>query len=424
MTQVSRQRALDRRTTPRPYDDLLPDFYPVKLLASAITVDFLVGGQTDEVADRLPGAARAALREAGVALDTRVSARKVLSWLRSMPSYQVGVQVRLGHDDTGLAFDKMAELIHLIDTGRSLVYQARRPLADRERAFFSTARHNLLLELTATPRSASLGITADPLEVVQSAAGLDPGGVHWFIGPLAADGLDDAIRLLEALPRGSRLTLRSLPADLLLALQAASGLDADALARLEQVAHRNGHTVTDWACRNGVARVGRGFGGVDQITAQHDLVRRAHDLITCSGCPARTICHGTIDEAALLRRLPHELQVLGLTATGDPVRTGPHAWQLDVAEPFAPGDETYLSHALGQPMAISLTGRPRGRGEVRGPRDLAVSVLRRWYRTGFLPVTELNSVAEKVLEDLRRVWTGGARSLSLIDPPASSSGAA
>jgi len=424
MTQASRQRAPDRRTTARPYDDLLPDFYPVKLHASAITVDFLVGGQTDEVADRLPGAARAALREAGVALDTRVSARKVLSWLRSMPSYQVGVQVRLGHDDTGLAFDKVSELIPLIDAGRSLVYQARRPLAARERAFLSTARHNLLIELTATPRSAVLGVTADPLEVVRSAAGLDPAGVHWYVGPLAADGLEDAVRLLESLPRGSRITLRPLPADLLLALQASAGLDVDALARLEQVAHRNGHTVSDWACRNGAARVGRGFSGVDQITGQRDLVHRAHDLITCSGCPARTICHGQIDEAAMLRRLPHELQVLGLTATGDPVRTANRSWQLDVAEPFAPGDETYLSHALGHPVAISLTSRPRGRNEVRGPRDLAVSVLRRWYRTGFLPVTELNSVAEKVLEDLRRVWSGGARSLSLVDQPAPGGGAA
>jgi hypothetical protein len=421
MTQASRHRVLDRRTTTRPYDDLLPDFYPVKLLASAITVDFLVGSQTDEVADRLPGAARAALREAGVALDTRVSARKVLSWLRSMPSYQAGVQVRLGHDDTGLAFEKMTELIHLVDAGRSLVYQARRPLTDRERAFLSTAHHNLLIELTATPRSAALGVIADPLEVVHSAAGLDPASVHWFIGPLASDGLDDAIQLIEALPRGSRLTLRPLAADLLLALQAASGLDADALARLEQVAHRNGHTVSDWDCRNGVARVGRGFNGVDQITGQKDLVRRAHDLITCSGCPSRTLCHGPIDEAGILRRLPHELQVLGLTATSDPVRTGARAWRLEVAEPFAPGDETYLSHALGPPVAISLTSRPRGRGEVRGPRDLAISVLRRWYRTGFLPVTELNSVAEKVLEDLRRVWVGGTRSLTLIDPPAARS---
>jgi len=289
MTQASRQRAPDRRTTSRPYDDLLPDFYPVKLLASAITVDFLVGGQTDEVADRIPGAARAALREAGVALDTRVSARKVLSWLRSMPSYQVGVQVRLGFDDTGLAFDKLVELVPLIDAARSVVYQARRPLTDRERAFLATARHNLLVEMTATPRSEALGVTADPLEIAHSAASLDPAGVHWFIGPLAADGLEDAIRLVEALPRGSRITLRPQASDLLVAIQAASGLDADQLDRLEQVAHRNGHTVSDWACRNGVARVGRGFNGVDQITGQKDLVRRAHDLFTCSGCPSRTL---------------------------------------------------------------------------------------------------------------------------------------
>jgi hypothetical protein len=424
MTQASRHRAPDRRTTGSPYDELLPDFYPVKLLASAITVDFLVGGQTDEAADRLPGMARAALREAGVALDTRVSPRKLLSWLRSMPSYQVGVPVRLGHDDTGLAFDKLAELIPLIDPGRSVVYQGRRPLSERERAFLATPRHNLLVELTATPRSAALGVTADPLEVLRSASDVDPSSLHWIIGPLAADGIDDAVRLLEALPHGSRLTLRPLAADLLLALRAAAGLGPEPLARLEQVAHANGHAVSDWSCRNGLARVGRGFAGVDQLIGQRDLVRRAHDLITCSACPSRTQCHGTLDEPSLLRRLPHELQVLGLTASGSPVRTGTRAFRLEVAEPFAPGDETYLSHALGQPVAFSLATRPRGRGEVRGPRELAVAVLRRWYRTGFLPVTELNSVAEKVLEDLRRVWVGGTKSLSLVEPAGPRHGAA
>jgi hypothetical protein len=159
--------------------------------------------------------------------------------------------------------------------------------------------------------------------------------------------------------------------------------------------------VSEWFCRSGLARVGRGFFDVDRLTGQPDLARRAHDLITCAACPSRTQCHGQLDEAALLTRLTRELHVVGLTPTAPPARTGPRAFQLEVAEPSSPGDETYLSHAVGQTVAISLSTRhPGARPGGRAAADPAV--LRRWYATGFMPVTELNAVAEKLLEDLAR----------------------
>jgi hypothetical protein len=390
-------RSAERRAPARRYDALLPELHPLKLLGASIAADFLVGRRAD-----------------GVALDARVSARRMLAWLRSMPSYRAGVPLRLGHDgDPGLAFHKCAELIELGDPGRPVVYPTRLPFTPEQRRFFGVTRPNLLVELTATPRRGARGAAGDPLDLVRSAAGLDPRALHWVLGPLAAGDEAETSRILEALPPGSRLTLRPLDAAGLAVAGSASphgpagldGLGPAGLARLEAAAHARGHAVTEWTCRAGLARVGQGFFDVDRLTGQADLARRAHDLITCAACPSRTQCHGPLDEAPLLARLGRELRVLGLSLTAPPARTGPRAYRLEVAEPAARGDETYLSHALGQPVAVTLSTAAAG----DRPDDVDPAVLRRWYATGFLPVTELNAVAERVLEDLgrRRAARGG-----------------
>jgi hypothetical protein len=399
-------RSGDRRAPARSYDALLPELHPLKLVGASIAADFLVGRRAD-----------------GVALDARVSPRRMLAWLRSMPSYRAGVPLRLGHDgDPGLAFQKCAELIELADPGRPVVYPTHLPFTPEQRRFLGVARPNLLVEPTATPRRAARGAAGDPLDLVRSAAGLDPRALHWVLGPLAAGDEAETSRILEALPPGSRITLRPLgeagpdeaggaspPGPVGLNGLGAAGLAGlgaaglvclgpAGLARLEAAAHARGHAVTEWTCRGGLARVGQGFFDVDRLTGQADLARRAHDLITCAGCPSRTQCHGPLDEPALLARLGRELRVLGLSLTAPPARTGPRAWRLEVAEPAARGDEAYLSHALGQPVAVTLsTAGAGGR-----PGDADAAVLRRWYATGFLPVTELNAVAERVLEDLGR----------------------
>ncbi|HET9555439.1 MAG TPA: hypothetical protein VFP50_20920 [Anaeromyxobacteraceae bacterium] len=406
---------MDRRTPRRDYEPLLPEFFPVKLVDAHISVDFVVGCSADCtlcVSRRQPS--RAALAGAP-ALDTRVSPRRVLAWLRSMPSYRAGVPLRIGHDtDAGLAFEKSAELIHLLDPGRTVVYRTARPLGEREKGFFGTTRANLLLELVATPRSEALGVTRDPVGLVRSAAGLPPGRVHWVVGPLGQDGLADAKRVLAALPSGARLTLAPVePADppSVPAPPSASDLHA-----LEALAHERGLAVSDFACREGTGRTGRGYFDVDRLTGQADLGRRALDLVTCAGCPSRLQCHGELHVDAVMTRLGRELSVLGLTRTAPPVLTGPRSIAVEVAEPAACGDEAYLSHALGQPVRVALSTSGDGGREV-GRCRVEPAVLRRWHGAGFLPVTELNAVAANVLDDLRRRRQPPPLAPALTPPP-------
>lgn len=397
---------LERRSAVRHYSLLLPDLHPVKLGADHIAVDFLVAGP-GAATGAVPASPRGTLTSAAMAgagvFDTRVAPRRVLAWLHSMPAYRAGVPVHLGrHSDAGLAFEKVEELLGLLDPGRAITYFSRRPLGPAERAYFATPRSHLLLELSVAPRCAPLGHRLDPLELVRSAAGLDPRRLHLEVGPISAEGLADAARIVEALPAGTRLTLSPWEGE------AAAGLHPlppGALDGLTDLAAGRGLTVTPWRCREGLARVGRGFPEVDRLTGQQDLGRRALDLITCGGCPSRTQCHGDLDEAALQARLGRELRALGLTSTAPLRRTGPRSLLVEVAEPTAPGDQAYLSFALGQVVAVTLAS-PASEPRTAGP---GAAVLRRWYATGFLPVTELNAAAERALEDLGRLqasWTG------------------
>jgi hypothetical protein len=419
---ATRPLSIDRRASKRQYEPLLPEFFPVKLIGAFISVDFVVGCPFDCafcISRRHP--AREALFDARVALDTRVSPRKVLAWLRSMPSYLAGVQIRLGHDtDAGCAFEKSADLIELVDPGRSIVYLTRRPFRAAERTFFARPRANVLLKLTATPRSATLGVRPDPLELVHSAEGLNPRRLHWVVGPLAGDSLPDAERIIDALPQGSRITLKPLNPLGLPDLQAVPALPTKALLGLERRAQGRRLVVTEWFCRNGLAEVGRGFFDVDKITGQLDLGRRALDLVTCVECPSRMQCHTELDAEAFEHRLARELRTLGLTLAAPPERTGPRSFTLHVAEPSSRGDETYLNHAVGQPVSITLSTRERGRSEGGSFCNVDAAVLRRWWAHGFLPVSELNVAAENVLGDLRRLLgdrlPGALRRGSPADP--------
>ena len=109
---------LDRRGTARRYDVLLPEYFPVKLVDEFVRVDFAV-----------------APAGGGPALDARISPRRMLAWLRSMPSYRAGVPIRLGQDTgAGVAAEKAAELVDLLDPGRPAIWVARQPLTPAERA--------------------------------------------------------------------------------------------------------------------------------------------------------------------------------------------------------------------------------------------------------------------------------------------------
>jgi len=395
-----------RRTYDKRYEHLLPEFYPLKLIGAFISLDFIVGCSFNCsfcISKRHPS--REELYEEGLVLDSRVPPKKMLSWLHSLPSFRAGVQVRIGHDtDAGLEFEKSARLIDLIEEDRSVVYLTRKPFTEPEVKYFTPYRPNLLLKLTATPRSASLGVKRNPLNLVRSAEPLDPRMLYWVVGPLVRDSQEDTEEVLRALPKGSTLFLKRLNTTGLPHLDPVPQMEDREYARLEELALSRGLLVTEWFCKSGLSRIRKGFFDVDKITGQPASPKRERELGYCTDCASNAICHGELDRASFEKQLRTHLYFLGLTLAGDPVRTGNRSFTVTVQEPSSRGEETYLNHAIHPPVSITLSTREKGRSQGGSFGNVDRLALKRWYENGFLPVTELNTVAGNVLRDIRRLF--------------------
>jgi len=396
---------MERREQIRQYEALLPEYYPVKLIGAFISLDFIVGCSFNCsfcISKRHPS--RKELFEEGMVLDNRVLPQKMYQWLQSMPSYQAGVQIRIGHDtDAGLEFEKSAELIDLIDDEHSVVYLTRKPFTVNEVDFFRKYRKNLLVKPTATPRSRSLQIARDPVNLVRSTLEIDDGILYWVIGPLVDDNQKDTRRVLEALPKGSRLFLKKLNYAGLPNLDNVPPISDVDYEGLEQFALDKGHLVTEWFC-NSLARIGKGFFDVDKIEQQPDSPKRDRELGYCQSCPSHQICYGDMDLVDFRRQLDRHLKLLGLHLLDEPTQTGRRSFEIKVAEPSSRGEETYLNNVINSPISININTREQGRSQGGSFCNVNREVLKRWYSNGFFPVTELNNVAENILGDVRRIF--------------------
>ena len=379
----------------------LAEFFPIKPIGAFLALDFVLGcsfGCRFCISRR--HRVREALFRLGKVLPLPTTPEEVCDWLESMPSYRAGVQIRVGHDsDAGLQFEPMAELVRLLPADKSIVLLSRRPLTERARAFFAEERPHVLLKLTATPRSPMLGVTGDPLILVGSTLGLSDERLFWVVGPLAADSEAEAARVIDALPAKSHVHLKPLNTAGLPELAGMAPISPEALARLEARAVHRGLTVTEWFCRRSLAPIGRGFFDVDKIATQAPGPKRERELAVCQSCPSRDICHAPLDESALVPRLLSGLAELGLTPLSAPRRMSNRRFEIDVAEPASRGDETWLAHALGEPVSVRLSTREKGQSEGGAFCNVEDEVLRRWEARGFLPVRQLRHAARRILEE-------------------------
>jgi len=392
-------------TNNRRYELLLPEYYPIKLIGAFIAVDFIVGCAYNCsfcISKRHPS--REQLFKEGIILKNPVSPEQMYGWLKTMPSYNAGVQIRIGHDtDAGLQFDSSSKLIEMIDKDHSVTYLTRKPFTREEEAFFSNYRRNILLKLTATPRSNPLETTRNPMNLVRSAENLDPRMLYWTIGPLVEDSKHDAVKIIESLPEGSRVFLKKLNYAGLPHLDAVPPIPDHEYGMLERLALDKGHILTEYFC-NSLARVGRGFFDVDKISQQEDQNKADRETGYCNSCTSERLCHEPLDMDDFNRQLDEQLEFLGLHIIEEPKKTGHRSFEIKVNEPSSRGEETYLNHAIKPAVSININTREHGRSQGGSFCNINREVLKRWYNNRFLPVTELNNVAKMVLNDIRHVF--------------------
>lgn len=389
----------------REYEPLLPEYYPIKLIGAFISLDFIVGCSFNCgfcISKRHPS--RKELFEEGIILDNRVSPQKMYQWLKSMPSYQAGVQIRIGHDtDAGLEFEKSSKLIDLIDKNHSITYLTRKPFTAKETEFFSKYRKNLLVKLTATPRSQSLNITKDPTNLIRSSSNIDNKMLYWVIGPLVNDNQKGTKEILKTLPKRSRLFLKKLNYVGLPHLNKVSPISDVDYKKLEQFALDREHIVTEWFC-DSLSRIGRGFFDVDKIEQQPNSQKRERELDYCQSCSSHNHCYAELDRDNFRNQLNEHLEFLGLNLLEEPIKTGRKSFEIKIAEPSSRGEETYLNNVIYPPVSININTREQGRSQGGSFCNIDKAVLKRWYKNGFFPVTELNNIAENLLIDVRRIF--------------------
>lgn len=397
-TPISSQR-------PQSASSQLSEFFPIKPIGAFLALDFVLGcsfGCRFCISRR--HRVREALFSLGKVLRLPMTPDEARAWLDEMPSFRAGVQIRIGHDsDAGFQFDPAAALVRALPRDKSVVWLSRKPLGERERGFFAEDRPNLLLKLTATPRSPLLGVTADPLVLVGSTLGLPSAHLFWVVGPLAADSEAEACRVIDALPADSHVHLKPLNQAGVPEMENVAPISDEALRRLEQRAVRRGLTVTEWFCRRSLSPLGRGFFDVDKIAAQPASEKRERELAVCATCPSRTLCHAPLDEDSFRKKLADGLGALGLTPLAPARRLSARRFEIDVAEPASRGDETWLAHALGEPVSVRLSTREAGTSEGGAFCNVDDAVLRRWEARGFLPVAELRRAARRTLEEVLAV---------------------
>ena len=77
------------------------------------------------------------------------------------------------------------------------------------------------------------------------------------------------------------------------------------------------------------------------------------------------------------------------------------SFELKVAEPSSRGEETYLNHAISQPVSIKINTREKGISQGGSFCNVELEVLNRWRKNGFLPVEELSKSAANTLVKIR-----------------------
>ena len=388
----------DERFGDADYRAALLELFPLKLVGGFITVDQHVGcvGCRFCLSRRHPLWLRAFAHRyhADEGFETSEEVAGLLGAMR--PFTEARVPVRFGHNtDSRFQWDFGASLYRQLPRHNPFIFMTRFPVPGRHHDLFQ-GQPNLLLKMTITPPSRSLGVQTDVAAILRSIRRLPPGNIYFLVGPLARDNLDGAREIMDALPVGSWADAKSLTRDGIPGMGSVTVPTPAELEDLRERGRRRSITTTDFfGCllRRGL---GRPFYKID--AADGYLAR------TCQLChqqPSCTASRPPEEIEAAVRGAAREIDLQLLAAT----HLGPHTTRFDCVQPASRGDETYLSELLDHRVLLSSV--PEG-SEGGSFCLLDPHVLRRWERTGMFPTTHVAERAARILDALHRsIGSGG-----------------
>jgi hypothetical protein len=270
------------------------------------------------------------------AFESAAEARSLLAQCVSFS--RAKVPVRFGHNtDASLQWAFGAELYRLLPPTHPLIMMTRFPLAPRQALLFQ-GQPNLLCKLSVPPRSTTLDTRTDPFQALHSVINVPRENLYVLIGPVAADGLDEARALMAKLPPGTWCDVKPLTRSGINTVVSTPIPSAEAMADLRTEGRARGLMVTDYFGCQLRRRLGRSF---YKASSAPPYVRD-----TCRQCEGQPRCfpHRSLDTPVVATEafdhIRKEAAAVGLPL-GQATSLGPAKTSFQCEVPASRGDETY-----------------------------------------------------------------------------------
>ena len=369
----------------------LLELFPIKLVGGFITVDDHVGC----VGCRFCLSRRHALwrdvldagRHWDGAFDGPEQALSLLSAMRSFT--EAKVPVRFGHNtDSAFQWDFGAALYGMMPSRNPFIFMTRFPVPGEHARLFQ-GQSNLLVKMTITPPSETLGVETDVDALLASVRSVPLSNIYVLVGPITADNVDAAASVIERLPQGAWADAKQLTTEGIPGMDAIAAPPPEEIDALQLRGTRRGLVMTDF------------FGCILRRQLRRPFYKKdglaPYIEESCRRCPQRAMCRAGKDASETEGKARRAAKTIGLTL-GRIERIGPHTSRFQCVEPSSRGDETYLSELLDHRILLaSVPSGSEGGSFGSTERD----ILQRWERVGMLPSSRVEDLAKRIEEATR-----------------------
>lgn len=364
----------------------LAELFPIKLSPGFISVAFHLGCIGCNFCSVRYGNARDAIFAAGIHRRYPTGPSEIAALLRAMPAFsKARLPLRLGNDtDVRFEMPDVIDLLERIPSDYPVALLTRFPVTPAEAA--KVGRANVVMKLTATPKSPHLSSPDNAGDVVASAAAFET-PVLLTIGPITADNFSDCLGLIDEVPRKSNVSLYLKP------------LNPEfhpSLAAIPQITHDQYRELRDAISRRGLRHVSQ------MMCCVYGALRMPQKRVSnvpmderqdCVSCGSYDLCYS--GDEGVADAIATELRTLGLRPLEPATRFGFRSYFVQIDQPSGYGDEAYVSERTG--AKVKLSGTPAGTGNGRYAASL--EVFRRWSDLHFFPYNELLTLTGAFIEE-------------------------